>query len=89
MRWYWEHSHYRKATGDLMLDRVLGYSDPKRPMPADFGVRLTSANVDQHIARSKVDLQAWASANSELVAPIVLAARTLKTGSRQPEATCW
>ena len=89
MRWYWEHSHYRKATGDLMLDRVLGYSDPKRRMPADFGVRLTSANVDRHIARAKADLQAWAAANSELVEPIVRAARTLTSRSRQAEATCW
>jgi hypothetical protein len=24
MRWFWEHSHYRKVTGDLVLDRVLG-----------------------------------------------------------------
>ena len=89
MRWYWEHSHYRKATGDLILDRVFGYSDPKRLIPADFGVQLTSANVDQHIARAKAGLQAWAAANSELVEPIVRAGRTLKTHSRQPEATCW
>jgi hypothetical protein len=89
MRWYWEYSHYRKATGDLMLDRVLGFSDPQRRLPADFGVRLTGANVDAHIARAKADLQAWASANSELVAPIVMAARTLTTRSRQGEATCW
>ena len=89
MRRYWEHSHYRKATGDLILDRIFGYSDPDRPLPTDFGVRLTAANVDAHIARSNAGLDAWAAANSELTAPIVTAARTLTTRSRQHEATCW
>ena len=89
MRWFWEHSHYRKVTGNLILDRVFGYSEPERPLPADFGVRLTGANVDAHIARARIELQAWASANSDLVSPIVRAARTLKAQSRQAEAHCW
>jgi hypothetical protein len=51
MRWFWEHSHYRKVTGDLVLDRALGHSEREQPLPADFGVRLTGTNVDAHIAR--------------------------------------
>lgn len=93
MRWYWEHSHYRKATGDLILDRLFEYRDPRRPVPADFGVRLSSANVDAHIARTRATLAAWSAANAELVDPIVHAARTLNTRAnlrtRQAEATCW
>ena len=89
MRWFWEHSHYRKVTGDLVLDRVLGYSERARQLPADFGVRLTGANVDAHIARARSELAAWASANDDLVSPIVRAARSLKTLNRQGEATCW
>jgi hypothetical protein len=89
MRWFWEHSHYRKVTGDLVLDRVLGYSERERPLPADFGVRLTGSNVDAHIARARSELAVWASANSDLVAPIVRAAQSLKTLNRQGEATCW
>jgi hypothetical protein len=30
MRCYWDHSHYDKATGDLILDRIFDYSDPAR-----------------------------------------------------------
>ena len=30
MRWYWDYSHYRKETGDLMLDRIFDYRDPSR-----------------------------------------------------------
>jgi hypothetical protein len=89
MRWFWEHSHYRKVTGDLILDRTLGYSKRERPLPADFGVRLTGANVDAHIARARSELAAWASANADLVSPIVRAAQSLKTLNRQVEATCW
>jgi hypothetical protein len=89
MRWFWEHSHYRKVTGDLILDRTLGYSKRERPLPADFGVRLTGANVDTHIAHARSELAVWASANSDLVSPIVRAAQSLKTLNRQGEATCW
>ena len=94
MRWFWEHSHYRKVTGDLVLDRVLGHSERERPLPADFGVRLTGTNIDAHIidahiARARSELAVWASANSDLVAPIVRAAQSLKTLSRQGEAACW
>ena len=53
MRWFWEHSHYRKITGDLVLDRVFGTSEPERPLPANFGVRLTGTNIDAHISRSR------------------------------------
>ena len=87
MRWFWEYSHYRKVTGDLILDRVFGAQG--RPLPADFGVRLTGANVDAHIARARGELAAWASANADLVSPIVRAAQSLKTLNRQSEATCW
>jgi hypothetical protein len=89
MRWFWEHSHYRKVTGDLILDRTLSYSTRERPLPADFGVRLTETNVDAHIARVRSELAAWASANADLVSPIVRAAQSLKTLNRQGEATCW
>jgi hypothetical protein len=66
-----------------------GYSAPEPPLPADFGVRLIGANVDAHIARARSELAAWASANSDLVVPIVRAAQSLKTLNRQGEATCW
>jgi hypothetical protein len=89
MRWFWEHSHYRKVTSDLVLDRVLGHSERERPLPADFGVRLTGTNVEAHIAGARSALAVWASANSELLVPIVRAAQTLKTFNHQGEATCW
>jgi hypothetical protein len=49
MRWFWESSHYRKELGDLVLDRVLNYSDPGRQIAHDFGVMLTSENIERHL----------------------------------------
>src|SRR5262249_40538290 len=46
MHWFWETSHYREITGNLVLDRVFGTRDPSRPLPEDFGVRLTAASID-------------------------------------------
>ena len=82
------HSHYRKITGDLVLDRVFGTSVPERPLPADLA-SADRTSVDAHIARSRSDLQDWAAANSDLVAPIVGMAQTSTTHSRQAEAICW
>ena len=90
MRWYWEFSHYRKETGDLILDRVLNVSAPSRHVPDDFGVALTGQNIDAHIVRSRAQISAWIEANPELAAQI--AAAPDKGGrrfNRQAEATCW
>ena len=89
MRWYWDHSHYHRATGDLLLDRIFGHNEPTRSLPTDFGVRLSADNIDTHLARSKAQLAAWAAANTELASQITNAALNLKSENRQAEATCW
>jgi hypothetical protein len=89
MQWYWEYSHYRKEIGDLILDRIFGHTDPSRQLPPDFGVRLTAANIDAHIARSRAKLDDWAATNPELTAQLDAAARSPKPQSHQAEATCW
>jgi hypothetical protein len=89
MRWYWDFSHYREATGDLILDRILDHSDPSRSVPADFGVRLTGQNVDAHTARSAGGLADWNAANADLVSQMVAATRSPKAQTRQAQAACW
>lgn len=46
---YWEGSHFTKAVGDMVLDRVLSHESRGRIIPRDFGVRLTSENIEGHI----------------------------------------
>jgi hypothetical protein len=50
MQWYWESSHYKKELGDRVLDRVFGYQAHGRTVAPDFGVLLTSANIEEHLA---------------------------------------
>ena len=51
MIYYWETSHYKKAAGDLILDRIFGYAAPDRGLPEDFGVRLDPEHIEEHLAR--------------------------------------
>lgn len=89
MRWFWEFSHYRMAAGNLILDRVLGDDGSERHLPADFGVRLTGANINAHLAHSRTGLADWAATNSEFATQISAAVRDPKVQNRQTEATCW
>ena len=69
MRWFWEHSHYRKITGDLVLDRVFGTTRAgARRCRADFGVPADRGQYRRaYRARQNPSLRAWAAANSDLV----------------------
>ena len=88
LRYFWEASHYRKGMGDLILDRIFDYRDPAQPLPDDFGVRLSAANIDAHIANSNAKLTEWA-AHDEFAVKLDEVARSPHKNSRQPEATCW
>ncbi len=59
MQWYWESSHYRKELGDLVLDRVMNYSDPQRKIADDFGFLLTSKNITSHLLATHKGRQSY------------------------------
>lgn len=50
MQWYWESSHFKKETGDLVLDRLFDYHEPGHAVPGDFGVLITPENLEAHLA---------------------------------------
>lgn len=54
---FWEPSHYKKQIGDLMLNRMLDYSEPGRAVPDDFGVMLTPASIDGWIVKSRAAMR--------------------------------
>jgi hypothetical protein len=64
MRWFRDPSHMRKATGDLVLDRVSGDSDA----PGSFGVRLSAGSLDRHLARIRSDRSLYLERNRPDVA---------------------
>jgi len=70
MKWYWESSHYKNALGEVVLDRVFEYQHPERVVPDDFGVLLTSKNIDEHLKMIRADQQRYRESNPVDVAEI-------------------
>jgi hypothetical protein len=62
-KWYWEPSHYKKATGDLILDRVFDYHSSSTRVPKDFGIVLTTFNIDAWLTKTRVDVRHYAETN--------------------------
>ena len=50
MRWYSDSSHYNRACGDLILDRIFGHHDPARLIPQDFGTLIDERTIDAHLS---------------------------------------
>ena len=57
MRWYFEGWHYTQELGDLMLDRIFHYESAVGEISDDFGVRLTSDNIEIHLAEIRAAQQ--------------------------------
>jgi len=51
IQYYWEASHSKKETGDLMLEVLLGKRHPVYD-PASFGVLLTPNNIDDYLLQT-------------------------------------
>jgi hypothetical protein len=74
MRWYRESSHFTRATGNLVLDRILGA--PAVQDPKGFGIRLDRDNVEQVLAAAREGRRRWLGAHSAAAAEIAaIAAR--------------
>jgi hypothetical protein len=65
MKNYLESSHYFKEIGDLVLNRMFDYQAEK--VPADFGILVTSDNVESHLATLRSQRELWAAKNSDVV----------------------
>lgn len=72
MRWYWDGSHFTKAVGNLILERILTDKGA-----ASFGVRLWGGNVEAVITRIRAERTRYAETHPGEVAEIdAMAART-------------
>jgi hypothetical protein len=71
MRWYWEGSHYQRAVGDAILDRVFGVDSERVEIPAHFGVLLTSSNIEEQLMRVRRDLDRYALTHQDQVRTLV------------------
>lgn len=68
-RWYSDAIHFRAPVGYMLLDRIFP-SAGVPPLPADFGVLVTSGTVDHHLAQVALSQQRYAAANAAEVAGI-------------------
>ena len=71
MQWYWESSHYRKALGDQILQRI--FSAVGASVPDDFGVLLnplSAADLQQHLAAIRMRGAAYRAAHPGDVADL-------------------
>jgi hypothetical protein len=70
MHWFKDTRHYKKELGDLVLDRIFGYSAPGRQVPDDFGVLLNSGNIDSILQKIRSDRQKYQNTHPGDVAEI-------------------
>jgi hypothetical protein len=70
VKWYWEAGHFKKELGDVVLSRLFGSRSAENPAPEDFGVSLTSGNIEKHLAGIRERQARYQSEYSEDLANI-------------------
>lgn len=50
---YWEGSHYTEEVGTMIFDRLFGFAESVAGFPQDFGVALTSQNIEAHLLQEQ------------------------------------
>lgn len=84
MRWYWESSHFKTATGQLMFDRVLDRRSPELAGHEDFGVRLGADNIERHLQSIRAQHGDYLDVNRQDVAEIARALQGRKSNGGKP-----
>lgn len=59
MKWYWDSSHYKKELGDIVLDRMFDGNFSGGEEYPNFGVILTSKNIEKHLNQLRTDRIKW------------------------------
>ena len=69
MEAYWDPMHYKRAVGDMMLDVVFGR--PAADRPENFGVRLTSENIESHLEQVRAARSHYRSTHGDEIARLL------------------
>lgn len=70
MQWYWDSSHYKKELGNLMLNRIFNYQEGEGASYSNFGVLLTSENINEHIRKIRTDRQNYHNTHADDITEI-------------------
>lgn len=63
MKYYWDSSHFTEVTSDLILKRMFAPSDFANEIPTDFGIRLSSMNIESHLEWIRQGRQSYTMKN--------------------------
>lgn len=86
MRWYTDSAHFTPAAGELVLDRMFGVNVAKRKITDDFGVQLTSANLDAHLETIRAARQHYRETHAKDIAEIAAMAREVELSKHCPKS---
>jgi hypothetical protein len=64
MKYYWDSSHFTEVVSDLILKRMLAPVESIKDVPADFGIRISGNNIEQHLARIRESRQKYIAENT-------------------------
>jgi hypothetical protein len=64
MNYFWDSSHFTEKTANMILLRMLKCVEARRLVPTDFGIILTPANIDEHLAKTRSEQAKYAVTNS-------------------------
>jgi hypothetical protein len=78
MQWYWESSHFKKELGDLVLDRLFNYYEPGHNVPEDFGISITTENIEAHLSRLREQQKRYYETHPQEVAEVEYLAKITK-----------
>lgn len=81
MKYYWDSSHFTEFTSDLILKRILGSTEQAREVPADFGVQVSSANIESHLEKVRQDRANYSKNNLSEMQALNLSYKAILKGA--------
>ena len=82
MRWYGDIGHYDKTLGDLIQDRIFSFNQAGRVIPEDFGVQISSENIDRHQTLQKNKQREYTQTYQEDIKELTGRVNTIKNKIR-------
>ena len=76
-QWYWEAGHFKKELGDIVLEKALT-SSPIQDNSTQFGTKLHSSNIEQHLSNLRSAKDHFRKENPEFVADIQTIVQRIK-----------
>ena len=70
MKWYWEAGHYKKETGNRILERIFGDQESDNKIYSDFGQKTDTENIGEHLETINRNRLKFLTAHPDVVSDI-------------------